>query len=197
MTSRYIVLTLVLILVLFGAVQSPAILQTVYYDYTKEKRLYDQAFVDREGADERFRKAIADRNVRAGGGGEGAKQQDLDILTAQALQAKHVYDVAQSEIDSIRPQVDRAIEQSESASGIIRIYALGCLGALGAVLSRISLGKQDSLLRSVDFFRSVAGIFCGGFAALLVYAAAETGVLDFIARPSGALRVVSPICVWS
>lgn len=73
---RGAVVTLVLILVLGGAFQIPAILAPLYGDLQNSQQAVDQATSDWKNAKKVEEKAITDRNFRVGG--EGARQQDLD-----------------------------------------------------------------------------------------------------------------------
>jgi hypothetical protein len=182
---RSAIVMLVLIIILCGTFQSPAVLAPLYKDLQIAQQAVDQGTSDLNSAKKQEQQAVTDRDVRAGGGGgEGAKQQDLDRLTGEAKQAQLEQAAAQAQLILAQPKLDDATENLRSASRIIRLYALGCFGASGAMAARLWLRKQQSLIKGIDFFRNLAGIFAGGFAAIFVYSAVQTGVWGIISRPT-------------
>jgi hypothetical protein len=182
---RVPVVTATLLLMLCGTFQSPDMVRRVYLDYNNAKRDFDQSSVDLYEAKTREQRNITAHSIRIeGGGGESSKSMDLKQLEGNIAQAKIDQREALVKMGRLQPQLTKTYADADSASRIIRIYSLGCWGSVCTVLANLWLRKRESFLRSPEFFRSMAGILCGGFASTLVYAAILTNVWEVLKQPS-------------
>lgn len=182
---RVPIVTATLLLMFCGTFQSPHMVRRLYLDYNNAKRDFDLASVDLYNAKTREQTNITAHSVRLeGGGGEPSKSMDLKQFEGNIAQAKIDQREALVKMGRLQPQLTKTYADADSASRIIRIYSLGCWGSVGAVLASLWLRKRESFLVTPEFFRSMAGILCGGFASTLVYAAILTKVWEGLKQPS-------------